>query len=315
MRAAVGSTLLLLLSGAAWLLYQRGTEPKLGAPSSELKSVFRTEEEWMVGEIARDVAEMSQRARSARSDPATVKVALSKAAMPADAWSAAVTVPGRSPVTVHLPLGAGVWSPAEYEALARGLVEGPGDKEAASTDETLLGALRDLRAPVIERENQRISKRLESRMASANAHEEAALLLGAFALREAAGWFSDHRQLLCRMTAHLALAEALRGSPERSVAGRYAQATLSILSRRTAEGLGLLDILDRRAADSAPQAAWSRALRLRATDDWRSLGEPRSRSLLERLEYYRALLNDSVDALAWSVASESPRRRWRGRED
>ena len=258
----------------------------------------------MVGEIVRDIAEMSQFARASRFDPSSVKVAVSKANGPADAWSATVTVPGRAPLAVELPLRTGVWSPEEYEPLARTLVEGLGGKETPSTDETLLGTLRDLRAAVIERENQRISKRLEQGMSSSTAHEEAALLVGAFALREAAGWFSDHRQLFCGMTAHLAVADALRVGPERGIAGRYAYTTLLILSRRTAEGLGVLDTLDRRAGDSPIQAAWSRALRLRATDDWRMLGQPKSRSLLERLEYYRALVNSSMEALALSMARD-----------
>jgi tetratricopeptide (TPR) repeat protein len=304
MRTAVGSVLLALLSGVAWFLYQRGVEPKLGAPPAELKSAFHTEEEWMVGEIVRDIAEMGQFARASRFDPASVKIVVSRAAGPADAWSATVTLPGRAVVAVELPLRTGVWSPAEYEPVARRVMEGLGGKEAPSNDETLLGTLRDLRAGVIERENQRISKRLEQGMSSSAAHEEAALLMGAFALREAAGWFSDHRQMFCRMAAHLALADALRGGPERGLAGRYAYTTLLILSRRTAEGLGALDTLDRRVGDSAIQAAWSRALRLRATDDWRMLGEPKTRSLLERLEYYRALVNSSMEALALAMGMD-----------
>lgn len=300
----MGATLLALLSGVGWFLYQRAFEPKLGAPPAELKSAFHTEEEWMVGEIVRDIAEMGQFARASRFDPASVKVVVTKATAAADAWSATVTLPGRAAVAVDLPLRTGVWSPAEYEPLARKLVEGLGGKEAPSADETLLGTLRDLQAAVIERENQRISKRLEQGMSSSAAHEEAALLMGAFALREAAGWFSDHRQLLCRLTAHLALADALRGGPERGLAGRYAYTTLLILSRRTAEGLGVLDTMDRQAGDSPIRAAWSRALRLRATDDWRMLGQPQSRSLLERREYYRALTNTSMEALALTVVRD-----------
>lgn len=304
MRTAVGATALLVLSGLGFVLYQRFSEPKLGAPPAELKSAFRTEEEWMVGEIVRDIAEMSQFARASRFDPASVNATLARSAASAGAWTATVASSGGKPVTVELPLRTGVWSPAEYEPLARALVAGLGRKESPSSDEALLASLLDLRAPVIERQNQWVSKRLETGMAKSTVHEEAALLLGAFALREAAGWFSDHRQLLCRLTAHLALADALREGAERGIAGRYAGVTLLVLSRRTAEAIPLLDALDRAAAGSKAQGAWIRALRLRATDDWRSLGQPKSRSLLERLEYYRALVNDSVDALALSIATD-----------
>jgi hypothetical protein len=305
MRTAVGSMLLLLLSGVGWFLYQRGAEPKLGAPPAELKSAFHSEEEWMVGEIVRDIAEMSQFARAGRFEAGVANVALSKASSKPETWLASATLPGRPAVAVELPLRTGVWSSAEYEPLARALVEGlGGDKEPPSPDEALLGTLRDLRAAVIERENLRVSERLKAKMTSSTAHEEAALLLGAFALREAAGWFSDERQVLCRLTAHLALADALRGGPERGVAGRYAHAILLIQSRRTAESLEVLNALDRGAGDSAVQGAWSRALRLRATDDWRMLGQPKTRSLLERLAYYRALVNSSMEALALSMARD-----------
>ena len=304
MKVALRSLLLMVLSGLGWVAYQRHTEPHLGAPPAALKSPFQSEEEWMVGEIVRDIAEMSQFARASRFDPASVKASVTRSAAPADAWTATVALSGGKPVSVELPLRTGVWSPAEYEPLARALVTGLGKKEVPSSDDALLASLRDLRAEVIERENQRISKRLQAGMASSAAQEEAALLLGAFALREAAGWFSDQREVLCRLTAHLAMTDALRGGPERGLAGRYAHATLLILSRRTAEGLGLLDTLDREAGDSASRAAWSRALRLRATDDWRSLGLPKDRSLLERLQYYRALVSSSVNALALSVASD-----------
>jgi hypothetical protein len=305
MRTVVGAVLLLMLSGVAWKLHQRGEEPKLGAPPAELKSEFHSEEEWIVGEVVRDMAEMGQFARAGRLEAGAVNVVPAKVPSKPEAWLATVTLTGRPAVAVDLSLRTGVWSPAEYEPLARGLVEGlGGDKEAPSSDEALLGTLRDLRATVIERENQRISKRLQGSMASANAHEEAALLVGAFALREAAGWFSDLRQLLCRMTAHLALADALRGRQERSVAGHYAEAALLILSRRTAEGLAHLDTPHIRAGDSAIQTAWTRALRLRATDDWRAVGQPGTGSLLERLEYYRALANTSREALALAMVRD-----------
>ena len=89
------------------------------------------------------------------------------------------------------------------------------------------------------------------------------------------------------MTAHLAFASALRGGGARGLSGRYAEAAHAILTGRTAEALARLTELK---AERAPQGPWLNALALRATGDWRTFGEPDGRTLLERLEYVRALV-------------------------
>ncbi len=79
----------------------------------------------------------------------------------------------------------------------------------------------------IVRAGQSVSETLSKDMRDARAHEGAALVLGAFALRESAGFFSDVRWTLNRMTAHLAMAAALRGADEpASIDGALAEVTL-----------------------------------------------------------------------------------------
>ena len=78
---------------------------------------------------------------------------------------------------------------------------------AKKTDDTaLLSNLLDGIPETIEQENQTLSAALEKEFANPALHEQAALLLGAFLLREHSGNFFEIRSPLSRMTAHLAMA-------------------------------------------------------------------------------------------------------------
>ena len=63
--------------------------------------------------------------------------------------------------------------------------------------------LLDLTPDSILKANAVISAALKREMRNPRAHEAAALILGAFGLRESAGGLSDTRWVLNRMTAHL----------------------------------------------------------------------------------------------------------------
>jgi hypothetical protein len=140
---------------------------------------------------------------------------------------------------------------------------------------------------VIERANEEISARLRRSLLDPFEHEAAALVIAAFALREAAGSYSDLRAVLCRLTAHLAFAEALREGVTPSLAGRVATAALLVLGGRGADADHALAALERERTGVA-QKVWTRALRLRLEDDTRGFAE--EGSLLERRELYRAEL-------------------------
>ena len=143
-------------------------------------------------------------------------------------------------------------------------------------------------------------------------HEKAALLLGVFALREAADTFSDTRQVLCRMTAHLAMARALRGPSPAGTSGRCAEALLLVLANRGAEAEAAIAALDPSAGESdAALSAWQRVLKLRLTQDWRAT-TPGSGPFLERVEMFRALDATLGVARARQVIerSEDPSPTW-----
>ena len=133
-----------------------------------------------------------------------------------------------------------------------------------------------------------VSKALKRNMRSPRAHEAAAIVLGAFGLQEAADEFSDHRWVMNRMTAHLAVAAALRGrGAPMGVDGQLAAAVLATLANRQAAALETIArIGDTQAA--SPKGAWQRALTLRIRRDCSVLKAPAAATRLEKLEYFRA---------------------------
>jgi hypothetical protein len=116
-----------------------------------------------------------------------------------------------------------IWSPASYVPLASALVSKRTACEAA--DPSIAAALLEPTRTVIQRENARVSARLRANMTCADAHAEAALILGTLALREAAKTFNDPRRLISRMTAHLAFATAM-GISDENVTRRLAETIL-----------------------------------------------------------------------------------------
>src|SRR6266513_4674998 len=97
------------------------------------------------------------------------------------------------------------------------------------------------------REDKRLSTALTENPLDPELHEEAALLIGSFAMRESAGsTFCDIRRCLCKMTAHMALARAVRQNP--GACGTLAEAILCSLTGRETPAFALLDQLQQKAA-------------------------------------------------------------------
>ncbi len=72
-------------------------------------------------------------------------------------------------------------------------------------------ALTNPTAETLIREDKRLSAGLTSDPLDPELHEQAALLVGSFAMRESAGFsFCDLRPYLSKITAHLAIAKAVR---------------------------------------------------------------------------------------------------------
>ena len=150
----------------------------------------------------------------------------------------------------------------------------------------MLTELLDLRVKILKAQSDRISAALASNMSDPHLHEEAAFLVGAFALREAAGDFFDTRPALCRMTAHLAFARALRGEAEPGPAGRYAEILLLALAERQAEAMQKLEALG--GTRLPDEEVWRLLLRVRITGNWKLVPAPERASRALRLAHLRA---------------------------
>jgi hypothetical protein len=274
-----------------WLATAPAPPPSLARSAPErprFQSPWATEQDWLVDRITRDIRDMASYA-AARTPAAESR------AVKGDA----------------LRIEEHVFSPRTYEAFARealAAVQFAAARAGASgEDARLLSVLLEPQAGVLVREDHALSRALADAPADGATHERAALLLGAFALRDSAGISTDPRPALIRMTAHLAFARALNGSEDAGLAGRYAETVLATLVGRERDALGRVDALSGSATSSA-EKAWLRALRLRNTCDWRIAEKEKKLTLLEALEEYRALVfaRDDDDAIAWLQSRKLP---------
>jgi hypothetical protein len=265
---------------------------------------YRTEEEWVVSDIAGAVIGLADHARGGTAAPRqlTVRATVQPGApgAPAAATPAGYNVT-REGGTFMVKAGAGLeglveirghlWAPDNYTGLAESAL-GPlaTTRDAAAAPELPTTVIQELTDPTVEHllaVNRFISDRLSQRVTSAAAHEEAALLIGTLALRESAGLLSDSRSELSRLTAHLAFARALRHGAPPSLAGTIAETILLTLVNRQADALDRVKTIEA-AAGTPGAASWARALQVRITGDWRK-PLPSNASAIERLSYARAL--------------------------
>jgi hypothetical protein len=303
---------LVLVAGVASLagslLYVRATARAPPPPQKlrSLESPHKTEEDWLLAEIVADLADIASFAADPGGQTHRSKVSIERDA--AGAIVARIAPARGSPLGEPLRMEHSTWAAEDYQPLATLLIAGARvepDPSAPSEDDALLRRLLDLRAEVIADENEAISGALKTRPADPRLHEDAAFLLGAFALRESAGFFSDTRRLLCRVTAHLSFARGLRASAPLGLSGRYAEALLAVLAERGVEAEAALGRLRAEAGWSEVREAWLRVLRMRASQDWRLLPRPAAASLAERLEWLRALYETLGCGQALSVLERS----------
>lgn len=279
MRTRISSVVLVLVTAAL------GVAASMRFPALRLRAAARvsgpyaTEEAWIVNEIVRDVVEMAAYPAGTTAPPDVTPAG--------EAGRYRVSV---GSAAVDLDLRDDVWAPGRFGGIAHAALAASPSRPATAPDPLQLVHPRLLAfTPLaIVEASQRTSRALSSNMRDARAHEAAALILGTFALREAAGRFSDTRWALNRMTAHLALAGALTDAP--GVDGRLADAVLLVLTNRQVRALAALDALDRLPRDerSDSVATWQRALGLRVTQDWRATVALSTAPRFEQEEYIRA---------------------------
>jgi hypothetical protein len=285
--AAVISALVLVV--ARWRIEQM--EAHAGPSPLATHWRYATEQEWIVSQVAEALVNMAHFARTREAPDLTGAVRVETATDSGETATFVVRVPGAH-VTRRLQVTDYIWSPQMYAPLAAELL-GPAGSPAttASPWETAtLAALTRPRTDVMVAESERVSAALAARMTDPAAQEDAALLFAALGLREWSGRFQDNHRTLSRLAAHLAMAAAGRKGAAPGSSGQIAEATLLTLAFRDQHAvLKRLDALDAQPGLSTAAHAWSRALRLRNTQDWRILARPETASLLERREHFVAV--------------------------
>jgi len=284
-RSTVLLLILLLVVGTGAAAYTRAQmSVRRASPqraTREASSAFYpTEQLWIVQDISGAIANMA-----AYANHGSVTVAVRQVTKAgAELARFEVTPAGRSPLIVAVT--DHIWAPAAYVPLVAGVM-GTARGACAGTDSEIADALVRPTRAVIQRENTRVSARLRADMRCGEAHAEAALVLGTMALREAATDFTDPRRLISRMTAHLAIADAMGVRSEDDLR-RLDETLLYTLVGRQRTALDRLDAT--RSADTVDALrAWNRALRLRNTADWRLVTDPNRATLLEQIELIRAV--------------------------
>lgn len=275
--------ILVAVAGAAYLFHTPPPVAEAPPPVETWPGLpYQSEDEWIVSQTALAVLDLARYVAAGHATPAQ-QIALSDVtAAPASPRDFRLRV-GDEDLSLHVDTH--VWDPRVYRGLAADVTATVTDSDM--TDDVVT-ALTDVSGFVLQEVNDRVSAALSAERCNAAHHEAAAFLLGALAFREASGSFYDPRLLLSRITAHLAVAKALRGErDDATTAGRLAHAMLLTIAGRTREALTIIEALDPGSLSSGAQS-WVRSIKRRATFDWRGAPE-QSQPVLERLEYMRAL--------------------------
>ena len=237
--------LLVVLGGLAWTFIARGPMSRLGTTKiATLETPYQTELQWAVLQTASDLEEMA--AFAAKRSPSLP---------PKDdsSWVA--------------------WDPDSFVPAASRLLPATALDPTATSLPDIYPSLTAMTGTAIVNASAVVSKALTDDMRNARAHEAAALVIGAFALREAADSYNDVRWSLNRMTAHLASARALRQGAPASPDGALAGVILLALGNHQQRAI---DALGQPGEGAPPDElnAWIRALRIRLHQDWRTLPDP-----------------------------------------
>ncbi|HVM50357.1 MAG TPA: hypothetical protein VMU04_20180 [Candidatus Acidoferrum sp.] len=287
----------------------------VGANTSDhyFATPFQDESQFIVEAIVSDLAEQVSYAAAHRlpDSKAFSVTATEKPGSPPDAPVYDVRVrlsPDQREVKAELSTRGGIWSPEVYGPLTKELARAVGLKPPRAVkpdDSALVSKLLDNTAETIEAQNQAVSAALEKDFANPDLHEQAALVLGAFMLRENSGDFYEMRSPLCRLTAHLAMARFLRSGAGYDVNGRMAEAVLLTLIGAETPALERLKAIG---TNAAPIAAMARALQAFNTLDYRPLDEATNRTSLETMAWFTARAYCTSTSAAWEKLSDEQKQ-------
>jgi hypothetical protein len=188
--------------------------------------------------------------------------------------------------------------------LAQAVALKPGNSETRG-DTALLAKLEDGTPETIERENQRLSAALEDDFSNPELHEQAAVLLGAFMLRDHSGKFFEIRSPLSRLAAHLTMARFLRGSEPAGINGQMAEAMMLTLAGDEAQAVERLNDIGTNNVAALPMV---RALQARNTGDYRPFDKLDGLSRVEVVAWFSAQSSYVATALVWPKLSDDQKQ-------
>jgi len=289
---------------------KRSAEPVIS--SEYFKTSFQEESQFIVEAIVSDLAEQMFYAKHQRlpDQKKFLVTATEKPGSPKDApvYELQIYLDAKQPaLKSEVDINGPVWSPEVYQGVAQNLAGAIGLSAgtAGNTEDTaLLSKLTDGMAETIGKENEKLSGELEDDFANPALHEQAAVLLGAFILREHSGHFFEIRSPLSRITAHLAMARFLGDDHAPGVNGQMAEAMLLTLAGDEAAALQQINAMN---TNDAAVASFARALRVRNTGDYRLL-EGGGLSRVESIAWFQALSDFTADASAWPRLSDEQKQ-------
>jgi hypothetical protein len=278
------------------------------------KTPWQEESQYIVETILQDVAEMAFYART-RQVPSPEEITVeaketTNSSVDAPIYAVAIKLPksaALSSVNFDVNVSSAIWSEEVYHEASQKIFDAVGLRQqdlasaaAPATNSPLAASLTELTARKLQQENFALSEALGHNFRDPSLHEEAALLLGAFMLRDSSGSFFDLRSPLCRMTAHLALARALANDGPPGLSGELARTLLLTLMNDEKAALEKISRIEKGHPDLAP---WARALRTRNTYDYRIVEAIKQPTLLERFEWFRAASHSADPNLSWDKLS------------
>ena len=294
-----------------------GCKPKSpaapAAAAGYFQTQFQSESQFIVEVIVSDLAEQMYFAALHRlPDPqqfSVIAAATPGSSLDAPIYELVIRVDSKQPeLKCEVPINGPIWSPTVYQAVALQLARAVGlsvSNSSPTEDTKLLAKLTDGMPETIERENQRLSADLENDFCNPNLHEQAALLLGAFLLRDHSGKFYEIRAPLSRLTAHLTLAQFLRGTRAAGTNGQMAEAMMLTLAGDEALAVERLNAISTNNEDVLPMV---RALKVRNTGDYRQLDKMDGLSRVEGVAWFSAFADYVATSLAWPKLSDEQKQ-------
>lgn len=281
-------------------------------PGAYFQTHWQTECQFIVESIVSDLAEqMYYAARHRLPDEKNFSVVATETKGSLDAPNYHVVIDldqQHTGLAMDLNINGPIWSPDVYRDVATTLATAVGQIAVGANganDTSLITDLLDGSAETIEQDNQDLSGQLENNFIDPQLHEKAALLLGAFLLRDHSGRFFEIRSPLCRLTAHLAMAGFLNRGDDFGINGRMAEAIMLTEVDDEAQALDLLKSMDTR---DAAVAAMVRALQALNTGDYRPLSDVPHRTQVESVAWFQAMADNKNADGAWNQLKDSQKQ-------